>query len=192
VANNVYLSIWLAGSSQSRLANFEKLLELFPFSTQQPGIYFARVHAVNFREPVLAEQSYDEGVAPGTVIEWVREIEGSDLCVEVDGMWDLWQYGEGWELKPTPVGFLSKGPDFEDDYDDHIRVELGLDSVYLPKDPLPEVQRKAQSNLKSLLRFVNDVDEALFVMKRRVWTDAPSGTVEVPKWTTLNPDWLER
>jgi len=64
------------------------------------------------------------------------------------------------------------GPEFENDIGDQLRFELGLDSHFLPRPGLPESAPKVKSNIRSVLRLAQELDQALPVLKRRLWTES--------------------
>src|SRR5919198_2171659 len=146
MAEKLYLSYWLRNfSEQNMLRYFEKLLRTFPFSKLAWQATF-RIYALEFVEPpvveTLVEPSTDQLEA---LIAKAKEFLNPDCCYMVDGYWELWQFEDGWKLKPSAVSLLCQGPLFDGDLDDHVRIDAGLDSHFLPQPDHPESAAKVQS-----------------------------------------------
>jgi hypothetical protein len=71
--------------------------------------------------------------------------------------------------------FASK---FEDTEDEHLRVDFGPDSLFLPDTDLPNALFMSQSNIRSLLHFVHEADQALTAENRRLWTESGENFAE--------------
>lgn len=112
---------------------------------------------------------------------------------------------EGWKLAPTRVTLCCFGPDFDRSPsgdratpvnvqrtpvvefprpgDDaaigcSLEIEFGLDANYLPQPELPDSPRLIESNIKSLLKLVHDLDDALPVETRRLWSESGENFAE--------------
>jgi hypothetical protein len=70
------------------------------------------------------------------------------------------------------VALCCFGPDFEHESDDQLRIEFGIDAHFLPQPELPNSLRMIQSNITSLLKLVHDLDDALPVDTRRLWSES--------------------
>lgn len=154
------------------LRHFEKVLGLFPSSKLAFLGPVLRVRAIDMAEPPLIEREFLPGVAAADIVGDAREFAGEDCCVEVDASWDLWQHDGDWKLAPAPVGLLCFGPDFENETGDHLRFEFGLDSKFLPIEGLEGSVRMGQSNLRSLLHLVSDIERSVPIEKRRLWSES--------------------
>lgn len=167
------LSCWVRGfDSSNMLRHFEELLRIFPFSQQRPGISSVRVYALEFVEPPLMEQAFAEETDVGTVVEACREFENPDCAYAVDGWWDLFRFDRSWQLTPVRVSLICFGPEFDNEEKDHLRIEFSAVEDLLPDTTLPEGQRKAQSNLASLARLSHDIEEAMPIERKRLWTES--------------------
>jgi hypothetical protein len=103
-----------------------------------------------------------------------------DCAVELEAEWDLWQRSEtGWSLAPARVLLCCYGPDFENDEGDHLRIELGLDALYLPQTEVKGSLRTAQSNLRSLLHLVNEMEQTLPLERRLLWSESGANFAEL-------------
>jgi hypothetical protein len=173
MADQLFLSYWLRGfSTMNMLRHFEKMLRVFPFSPQSPGIGVLRIQALRWSEPPLAEDFFETVMDPQGVVQIAREHVHGDCTYQVEGWWDLWQYDGTWRLRPFPVSLLCIGPEFEDETGDHMRIELGVDSHFLPQPDAPDHAARVQSNVRGLVRMVHEMDAALAVERRLLWTES--------------------
>jgi hypothetical protein len=179
MADQVYLSLWLKGYHPLKmLPEYEKLIRTFPYSNLRPGVSFVRAYAISFSEPPLFEQSFSEPVTAESLLEMMRPFAGPDTCFEIDAWWDLFQHEHDWQLRPARCVLLCFGPDFERDMDDHLRIEFGIDTHFLPHQDMPESLRLTQSNLKGLIRLAHELDEVLKVDRRQLWLESGASFAE--------------
>jgi hypothetical protein len=173
MSDRLYLSCWVRGFNDSNLLrHFGKLLELFPSSKLAQRGPILRVYAIEYVEPLLLERPFDPGTAAAEIIAAARDFVKPDCSVEVDGFWDLWQYDGEWKLRPAAVTLTCFGPAFERDDDDHLRIDFGLDGKFLPTAGIEGSPRMGQSNLRSLLRLVGELERALPIERRVVWSES--------------------
>jgi hypothetical protein len=174
MADQLYLSYQLRNfSPQTMLRHFEKLLRLFPHSrlARQPSTF--KVIAVNYNEAPVLEIPLSPPVALESVLAAAKDFENADSCYRLETFWDLWQFEDGeWKILPARVALCCFGPKFEHESDDHLRIEFGIDAHFLPQPELPKSMRMIQSNIKSLLKLVHDLDDALPVDTRRLWSES--------------------
>lgn len=154
------------------LRHYEKLLKLFPFSVLAQSPSSLKIIALEYSEPPLFERAFPPPVVADTVLDAAREFASADSCYRFETWWDLWQYEEDWQVLPARVALCCFGPGFEKDLGDNLRIEFGIDSHFLPQPDLPDNFRMTQSNIKSLLTLVHDVDNALSVARRQLWTES--------------------
>jgi hypothetical protein len=167
------LSLWLRGfSSRNMLDSFERLLSLFPFSGLRPGVAGIKIYAIEYAEPVLLEEAFTEETEIGTAMDICREFESPDCVYSVDGYWDLWRFDKGWNLTPVRVTLSCFGPEFDNEVKDHLRLELGPESDFLPVAGAPQAQRKAQSNLVGIVRLAHDLEQEMPVERRSLWSES--------------------
>jgi hypothetical protein len=179
MADQVYLSLWLKSYHPlNMLTAYEKLIRSFPFSNLRPGVSFVRAYAISFSEPPLFEQSFSETVTAESLLELMKPFAAPDTCFEIDAWWDLFQLEHGWKLSPARCVLLCFGPDFERDMDDHLRIEFGIDTHYLPLQDMPESLRPTQSNLRGLIRLAHELDETLKVDRRQLWLESGDSFAE--------------
>ncbi len=173
MADLLYLSYWLREfNERNMLRALERALLKFPFSASSPGVTTLRIYAVQYAEPSLLETFYDDPAEVQAVIQAAAEFRSSDCAYLAGGYWDLWHWDGGWRLAPAPVQIGCYGPDFDNEQGDQLRIELGLDSHFLPRPGLAGSESKVQSNLRSVLRLAGDLDQALPGSKRRLWTES--------------------
>ncbi|HEX8985995.1 MAG TPA: hypothetical protein VF767_11195 [Bryobacteraceae bacterium] len=167
------LSLWARHfEAGTMLRHFEELLGVFPFSHLRPGIGALRIYAVAYSEPTLFEQAFSQPVETAEIFELCREFEHEDCAYAVEGWWELWRYERDWQLAPSPVVLTCFGPAFEHDLEDHLRLDLGLESDFLPRPGAPQNERKSQSNLASLVRLARDIGGAMPIERRSLWSDS--------------------
>ncbi len=180
MSDRLYFSCWIRGFNESNLLrHFGKMVELFPFSKLAQRGPVLRVYALEYVEPPLLERPFDPGVAPSDIVAAARDFVQPDCSIEIDGFWDLWQYDSDWKLSPAAVMLTCFGPAFERDHDDHLRIDFGLDSKFLPTAGLEGSLRMGQSNLRSLLHLVGDLDRALPIDRRTVWSESGANFAEL-------------
>jgi hypothetical protein len=173
------LSVWLERSSRAnRMRHFEKLLRLFPFSQREQGQSTILIQALDSTEPPLLERPVNGLVDVSEVLEIFNDYKGDDIAYGLDSWWDLWQFQGDWVLAPARVGISSYGPEFDNgteraaaDQED-LRIDFGLDSHYLPRIDAAGGARLTESNIKSLLRLVHELDSTLPVLKRTLETES--------------------
>jgi hypothetical protein len=92
----------------------------------------------------------------------------SDCRVEIETAWDLWTHETEWKLRPAGVIFACMGSRFEGEEGDQLQVDFGLDSRFLPQEEIEGSLQRSQSNLKSLLHFVQDLEKAVPLEARQL------------------------
>jgi hypothetical protein len=185
MADRLYLSIWLSGFSPLNMHQaFGAALRQFPFSSQAPQLYL-RVGAVDSAEPALQEQVFDRGEGLVPVLDAMERWKATDVSFEVEGFWDLWQERpEGWRLWPTRVNLLFHGPSFPSEWGEQVRMDLGVEEMYLPDFALAGRELgMMQSNVRSLLRLTKDVESALAakpmsVKQMKLWSEGGGNFAE--------------
>ncbi|HEU0120761.1 MAG TPA: hypothetical protein VFQ91_09565 [Bryobacteraceae bacterium] len=167
------------------LRQFGKALELFPFSPQNPGDSVLRVQAISTAEPPLLERAFLDPIDPKAVVAEANEFLHDDCAYSFDTWWGLWTYQKDWALQPARVTLHCFGPRFNDSpmgedeqQAEHLRVDFGLDTWFLPQADLPNGSWYARSNLKGLLKFVHSLDETLPVERRAIWTESGGNFAE--------------
>jgi hypothetical protein len=173
MADQLFLSYCLRGfAPQNMVRHYEKLLRVFPYSRLSRGTAVLRVHAVSAIEPPLFEQAFDEPPDIEAILAAIREYAAPDCGMFLDAHWDLWQYENDWKLAPSPVSLCCFAPGFESGTEDHLRVEFGIDTHFLPQPDLPKHLFMARSNVRSLLHLVHELDRSFSVESRRLWTES--------------------
>jgi hypothetical protein len=163
---------------------FGKMLGAFPFSKLAKRGPVLRVYAVNLAEAPVFEREFPVSAETGEIVadilESAREFMQADCACEVDTFWDLWLFDGDWKLRPAPVTLSCFGPDFEKgDHDDQLRIEFGPDSRFLPSPGVEGSLRMGQSNLKSLLHLIGDLERALDLESRQVWSESGANFAEM-------------
>ena len=170
---------------------FGKMLAKFPLSKLAKRGPVLRVYAVNLVESPVFEREFPVSSETTEIVddmlESAREFMQADCACEIDTFWDLWLFDGDWKLRPAALTLCCFGPDFEKgDHDDHLRIEFGPDSRYLPLAGVEGSLRMGQSNLKSLLHLVGDLERALDLESRQVWSESGANFAEVLKQAVVN------
>jgi hypothetical protein len=188
MADQLYLSYWLRGFSEGNmLRKFERLLRTFPFSGASTAVTTLRIYAMEFAEPPLLEVSFPRPAGPEAIVEAAAQFQNADCAFLVGDAWDLWQRDNGWQLSPAGVVLTCFGPQFQNEEGDHLRLELGLDSHFLPPPGQASASGKVRSNIRSLLRLSHDLDGALPVERRLLWTESGENFAEKLRQTLAAP-----
>ena len=179
MADQMYLSYWLRGfTARNMLRHFDRLLRKFPFSTISPAGPLLRIYAIEFAEPPLIEQRLDWNCDADAVIRVAGEFQNDDCVYQLDAYWDLWKFSGKWTLAACPATLSCFGPSFQNDLGDHLRIECGIDSDFLPDPEAPEGAGKIESNIKGLLRLAHELDSSLPVKTRRLWSESGENFAE--------------
>jgi hypothetical protein len=174
MADRIYLSYRVRTYSHlNMLRHFEKVLRSFPSSRLSKAGLWIRLQPVSWDEPNLFEQAFPSESTPDEMLPAVQAFDVSDSAVEVEGHWDLWQFDNNdWSLKPSRVSLYAFGPGFESEVEDHLRLDLGVDSLYLPQGVSDNEEPMVQANIRSVLQLAGELDRVLPVESRRLWTES--------------------
>lgn len=181
MTDQLFLSVWLDRAGRNnRLKQFEKLLRLFPFSQRPQPQSVVSVLAVSTAEPPLLEKPLNFPVDLEELLKPFKEFSGEDIAYSVEGWWDLWRYQDhnnDWALTPSRILLSCFGPQFdngtsaENTEQEDLRIDFGIDTWYLPNVDIPGAPKLIESNIKSLLRVVHEIDSALAVSRRALQTE---------------------
>jgi len=164
------------------LQHYGHLLETFPFSKLARSAAILRVYALEFAEPPAVERPFEQGTDLSEILVVAREFTQADCCCELEAWWDLWQYEGEWKLQPVPVHILCLGPHFEgNETGDHLRIDFGRDSTFLPMPQVEGSLRMQQSNLRSLLHLVNEIERSLILKRRQLWSESGANFADLLK-----------
>lgn len=161
------------------LGHFEKTLEVFPCSKLAARGPVLRIYALEHLEPPQLEREFLPGADPKQIVESAAELAHEDCAFEVDAAWDLWQYDPEWRLAPAAVTLACFGPEFENDSGDNLRIDFGNDARFLPNPHIEGGPRMAQSNLKSLVHLVHEVERVLTLDRRQLWSESGISPVDL-------------
>jgi len=185
VTDQLFLSIWLDRHAQAnRLRYFQKMLRAFPFSQREQPQSTVSVQAIDLTEPPLLEKAVNGPIDIAEIEPVFAEYQGEDIAFELESWWDLWQFDGDWKLKPTRVSLSCFGRQFDNGTDvertdqEDLRIDFGVDTSFLPDPDVPASARLIESNIKSLLRLVHDVESALPTRKRLLATESGENFAE--------------
>lgn len=154
--------------------HWESFLKAFPYSrlTKAPAV--CRVRAVGFSEPPVFEDAYQQPFKPEGFAKTAREYQHDDVAYEVECDWDLMRLDNDWRLGPVRVGLFCFGPEYDNEVGDHLRIDFGVEDLFLPHVGDDASLRTSQANLKSLLHLVSDIGKKLQLERKHLWSE--SGT----------------
>lgn len=179
MADQLFLSIWLDQHRRAgRIQQFEKLLRIFPFSQREQPQSVVSIHAIDPTEPPLLERPMNGPFDVSEIVAILGDYQGEDVAYTVESWWDLWQFDRDWKLAPSAVALSCFGAEFDSGTErnpaqqEDLRIEFGMDTHYLPRPDVPGSAKLVESNVKSLLRVVHELDLSLPVAKRRLETES--------------------
>ncbi|MGD0298784.1 MAG: hypothetical protein ABSE86_16895 [Bryobacteraceae bacterium] len=173
MADQLYLTYTLRNySEENMLRYYEKLLKLFPFSRLAKNPSTFKVIPVDITEPAVLEIPMSAPVEIDQVLAAAKDFANPDSCYRLETWWDLWQFDADWKLTPSRAALVCFGPEFEREDESHLEIEFGIDAHFLPQPDIPGSLVTIQSNIKSLLKMVHDLDDALPVETRRLWSES--------------------
>ena len=185
MTDQLSLSIWLERHAQpARLKYFLKLLRLFPFSQREQPQSTISIRAIDVTEPPLLERPINGPFNLAEMEPVFNEYQGDDVSLEIDSWWDLWQFDRDWAIRPSHVAIACFGPSFDNGTErplgeqENLRVEFGVDTQFLPDPSVPGSSKLVESNIKSLLHVVHEIESALPVRERRLETESGENFAE--------------
>jgi len=174
MADRLYLSYWLRGFGEANmLRHFATMLRKFPLSRLRPAMEL-QIYEAEFVEPSIYAGLYDDLNQFDQMMEDAKRFRSDRFGYEVSAAWDLWQWdGKDWAIAPARVSLECFGTMFERDRGEDLRIEFGVEDQFLPQldvagNSLPMIQ----SNIRSLLKLTHDLDAALLVQKRQLWSES--------------------
>jgi hypothetical protein len=180
MSDRLYLSCWVRGFNEANmLRHYSKLLDHFPFSKLATHTRALRIYAVEFAEPPVVEKPFEAEAETPDILAAARDFAAADCVCELDAAWDLWNFDKDWKLAPAAVTISCFGPQFENEHEDHLRIDFGLDAKFLPAPELEGSLRMHQSNLRSLLHLVSQIEKALPLSRRSLWSESGANFAEM-------------
>jgi hypothetical protein len=185
VTDQLFLSIWLERHARAnRQRHFHTLLQLFPFSQREQPQSQVSIHAVDSTEPPLLERPVNGPLDIEEVMEIFAEYKGEDVAYQLESWWDVWLFKDDWKVTPARISLACFGPEFDNGTDrplgeqEDMRIDFGVDTPFLPQPEVEGSPRMVQSNIKSMLRLVHEIDSALPVSTRRLATESGENFAE--------------
>jgi hypothetical protein len=172
MSDRLHLAFWLRGYSPLLVPSvFRKTLGEFPFSKLRTGGTLKAL-AIDEHEPPVLEAMIEDLSRPEEAVAEVQEFYHSDTALRIEAWWDLWRWDGDWNLLPSPVTIDVYGPEYERELDEHIAFDLGPESLYLPVAGTPVSHKPVESNLRSVLHLIRDLEGLLAVDRRLLWSES--------------------
>lgn len=137
------------------------------------------IQGVGVTEPPLLEKPMNGPVRLSEVSEVLLDFQGADVAYRLESWWDLWRYtGEDWAIGPVRVSLCCFGSEFDAggslsiNHQEDLRVDFGVDTLFLPDPSLTGSGRLVESNVKSLLKLVHDIEDELPLERRTLETES--------------------
>lgn len=186
VTDQLYLSMWLPRTLANwRTRYFEKMLSLVPLSQREQPQSTLTIHAVSATEPALFERPFNGPLVRSEVAEALKDFQGPDIGYRLESFWDLWLYnGDEWQIAPSRIALSAFGPEFDNggsldaENQEDLRIDFGVDTAFLPDPSITGSGRLIESNIKSLLHLVKEVEEALPLDRRVLETESGENFAE--------------
>jgi len=172
MADQLYLSYWVRGFTENNmLRHWERMLRHFPFSRLSPRAEL-RVHAIELTEAPLLVRDYVGEIPLEAVLTAAREFLHADSGFVLETAWDIWQFETEWGLLPSKVTLSCFGPLFPSELGEQLLIEFGPDTPFLPQTEEGDHLAPVRHNIRGLLHLVEDLDGALSVEKRQLWSES--------------------
>jgi hypothetical protein len=173
-------------NESNMLRYYGHLLDVFPFSKLTNHTQTLRVYAMDYSEPPAAEKPFEANTITADLLDAARDFAGPDTAIDLDTCWDLWQYeNKDWAVGPSSATLTCLGPQFEpelnDGLQDHLRIDFGLDTRFLPIPGVLDSLKMQQSNLRSLLHLVQQIEKKLPLSRRQLWSESGANFAELLK-----------
>ncbi len=173
VPDQLYLSYWIGGFNEhNMLRAYRKMLELFPYSKLATANSVFGIIPLGYQEPPLVEGAFPAPIDFEAVLHTAHEHVHDDCAYELEAWWDLWQYDQEWKIAPARVSLCCFAPQFDNELGDHLRIEFGQDSRFLPQPDAGGAARMVRSNIRSLLHLAHQLDDSLKPVERRLWSES--------------------
>jgi hypothetical protein len=196
MADQLYLSLWFPNFRMQALP--EKLVSVLHQFARVSGnrrISAANAYPLSWHEVPSYERIYvadraatekadvgTESFAENAVAEATERLD-DDTAYEFEVRWPLWtpENGEGldivWKEVPSLVRVIGYGPEFDDaayESNGHIRIDFGLDSLFLLEDIEldPVATQRVQQNVEKLVAFTLSVEKHCGISSRLLWTES--------------------
>jgi hypothetical protein len=179
VTDQLFLAIWLTRQARrDRVRHFETALRTFPFSQREQPQSVISIQAISTTEPPLLERPLNGPIDVDIVAQMLSDYQGEDIAYVVEGWWDLWKFDTDWALRPTRAALSCFGPEFDNGSErgareqEDVRIDFGVDSHFLPRRDVAGSAKLIESNIKSLLRLVHELEQVLPVEARRLESES--------------------
>lgn len=163
----LYLSLWFPHfETIEMLPRAVSVMNLFPFSTERPGVTYVALHPVSWGEATVLEQRFNPGIPPEQAAGIANDLLHEDYAYVFEAFWDLWtpaDPGQPWSLKPNQVKFLVHGREFERAEAEvgDIEIDFGMDTPFLHEELrlAPDDENKLKINVQKLVDLTSALEK---------------------------------
>ena len=131
-----------------------------------------RVHGVSTEEPPLLARELAGEDWLEAALRATAEYRHPDCAYVLEAAWDLWLFDDEWKLAAAPVTLIAYGPMSPSAEGEQLLIDFGPDAPFLPAPEHGGHIAPVRHNIRGLLHLVNDLDGALAVEKRRLWSES--------------------
>jgi hypothetical protein len=181
MADSLYLSLWFPRLEfEDLLKHTIAVMRQFPFSQQQPGVTYVSLHPVSWNEATILEQRFQPAVPPEEAANLAAGQFHEDYAYVFEAAWDLWnplEAGAEWTLQPSPVKFIARGPDFDEnsyEQEGHVEVDFGSDMPFLQEQVkfTQDTESKILMNVQKLVEFSAKIEKNSGASARLLWSES--------------------
>jgi hypothetical protein len=102
-----------------------------------------------------------------------QQFHHADTAIQIEANWDLWRWERDWSLAPSRMGIELFGREFDSDQGEDLRIDAGEETLFLPPASEPTgTIRPVESNIRSLIHLNQDLERALPVDRRLLWSES--------------------
>jgi len=181
MADSLFLSLWFRDSElEDLLPHALRAMQQFPFSKTLPGFGNIAIHPVSWNEATVLEQRYRPGIGPEEAVVIAADLLHQDYAYVFEANWDLWtpeSLDGQWSLRATPVKFIARGAEFEQDEAEaqgEIQVDFGLDTPFLHEELelTSELESRVRTNVQLLVDYLNRLEKNSGAETRLLWSES--------------------
>lgn len=185
MSDALYLSLWYPNLRLEALGEkIVQVLESFPHTGKEAGVYAATVWPVGWSEPPVFQHVWgwgERGREARAAVAESLELLHEDYAYEFQIGWDLWELEtvdgkERWARSPHLARVTGFGPLFDNgcyEQEGHVRIDFGPDGPFLEEsaDLAATGTAKIEENLRQLVGLAQTADKQSGASARLLWSE---------------------